>query len=801
MSMAFLLLFYVVESLERDARARVAPMIDSSPLTDTAWLLGRIAANALLGLGILAVAFLGCLVILLTGSAPFFNPWPFVLLWVVLGLPTILVWCTFVTLTWAVVRNRFACYAVGLITLAGTGWLVVKEKLTWLVNWPLYKTLIWSDISVLEHDRRILVLNRLFMLALALLFGRLALALHRRREEDVLRRVRWWKQPLLRPLARNTPFWLPALGLGLATWVVMAGGYQSARAEREDKDYWRQNLATFHDAKVPDLTFVDLRVDLEPAAGAMKVEGTYDLVNRTGGPLRQIPLTLGRHLRDPAFTLNGSAYKPDNRSGLFLFTPPAPLPEGESVRVGFRYQGRLPDGPSARGGRVNKFIVPSSVMLSSLGDNFVPVVGFMEERGVVEENRAEERVYAPDFHVGDTPSILPGAGAPFRTRIRISTPPDFQANSVGQKTLDRLENGRRVVVWESDQPVYIFNVIAGRWQTARGDGVEIYYDRRHALNVPELMAGLEGARKFYSRWFYPFPWQTLKLSEFAGLDSYAEGYPTNISFSENIGFLARPGAEDNLVFWIAAHEAAHQWWPNLVVPGRGPGAEVLSEGMSHFSAMLLLEAVKGERARMDFARRIEHHYEKGRNAAAEQPLTGVDSGGERKGLGVVWYDRGGWAFWMLLQEMGREQMFAGLRAFVERYRTNKDHPALPDLFAVLRPHARDPQGFDDLVQQWFAAVTLPRFEFLAVSRAPLGNGWRVSGRLRNAGTGRITVELAASTGQRFTAGYRDARTRVRLEPEKPTDFSIETPFKPEAVEVDPDVMVLQQGRKGARHAF
>jgi ABC-2 type transport system permease protein len=357
------------------------------------------------------------------------------------------------------------------------------------------------------------------------------------------------------------------------------------------------------------------------------------------------------------------------------------------------------------------------------------------------------------------------------------------------------------VVWESDQPVYIFNVVAGRWQTARGQGVEVHHDPRHTVNVPEIVTALEAARRYYSQWFYPFPWQTLKLSEFAGLDVYAEGYPTNITFSENIGFLAKPGGDDHLVFWITAHEAAHQWWPNLVVPARGPGSEVLSEGMSHFSAMLLLEAVKGERARMEFARRIEHHYEKGRSASSEQPLTELDGDAERDGQSVVWYDRGGWAFWMLLQQMGRQEMFRGLRAFVENFRGNPDHPALPDLFAVLRPLARDGAAFDAFVQQWFERVTVPRFELLSARREKSGGGWRVTGRVVNTGTGRVPVDLAATTGQRFQPGYREARTRLHLEPDRPVDFTLETPFSPEQVVVDPDVMVLQLGRSAARRGL
>jgi hypothetical protein len=52
------------------------------------------------------------------------------------------------------------------------------------------------------------------------------------------------------------------------------------------------------------------------------------------------------------------------------------------------------------------------------------------------------------------------------------------------------------------------------------------------------------------------------------------------------------------------------------------------------------------------------------------------------------------------------------------------------------------------------------------------------------GTGRVSVDLAAA-GTRFTDGYRDARTRVQLEPDQPRGFSLETDFEPDQVVVDP----------------
>src|SRR5262249_40865304 len=214
----------------------------------------------------------------------------------------------------------------------------------------------------------------------------------------------------------------------------------------------------------------------------------------------------------------------------------------------------------------------------------------------------------------------------------------FTLNSVGTKTEDSVTDGRRTVVWESEHPVSFFNVIAGRWAVEKGEGTAVYYHPGHPYNIAEMREALDAARRHYSEWFCPFPWRELKLSEFPNLASYAQGFPTNITFSEGIGFLTKSTPEIHGAFEITAHESAHQWWGNILVPGKGPGGNVLSEGTSHFSTILLVEQAQGLAARIDFCKRLEASYGRSRPADTERPP--VKLGGERPGRHRARYDTG-----------------------------------------------------------------------------------------------------------------------------------------------------------------
>jgi len=796
-----LLTFYTVESLWRDRRTGLAAISLATPVRTASVLLGKALANGLIAVVVVLVEFATAAAFLLYQGKVGVTLWPFVLVWGVLLVPTVWAWTAFVMATLSLTRNRYTTYALCLAVLIFTGYRLGSGKMTWVDNWPLFGAIEWSDISVLEFDRAALWLNRLFVLSLAVLLTAVTARFSTRRDPDpagLLHRLRG--RPLLKTALGLLPVAILPLALGATLWVKVDHGFQGKSTRRREKDYWRKNLATYRDWPLPDIKAVALDVRIDPPRGRLEVVGLYDLVNYQAQPLRQIVLTGGLHWEKPRWTLDGQAVTPDNRAGLYVITPPAPLATGAKARVGFSFAGAIPAGISKRGGGNNEFILPSGVVLTSFGPAFAPVLGFSEQIGIEEDNKYESKEYPDDFYAGQTDSFL-GSRIPYQAMVKITGPADFTWNSVGTVTSDTVKNGLRTTVWESDHPINFLNIVGGRWAVRRGAGTAVYYHPAHGYNVPEMVEALDAARRYYSAWFHPYPWRELKLSEFPALATYAQGFPTNISFSESIGFLTRSDPKANEAFMVTAHEAAHQWWGNMVAPGEGPGGSLLAEGTAHFSALLLFEQVKGLHARIAFARKIEDSYAKGRQADSERPLVKTD--GTRAGDQVVTYDKTGWVLWMLLNQMGRDRMLAGIQAFFTAYEANPDHPVLQDFLAAIRPFAADPDAFDAFTRQWFYQVVVPEYHLIEPAKERDGPGWKVTARLENAGTGLMPVELAAVNGDRFKPDgsplptYREARATVTPAAGGSQAFTIRCDFEPTQLVVDPDVKVLQLERKAA----
>jgi len=806
--LCLLLLFYAVETLERDRATGLASISYPTPVGTGTLLLAKVMALVGLVAVILTAAFLGdAIVLAVQGTVPV-SVGPFVQVWGSLLIPTSLAWITFLMAVMGLTRSRWAVYGAGFGVLAPGIFPSELWELSWITNWWADGTVLWTDMGFLELNGRGLFLNRLFVLSLGLLFFVLAVKWFNRKDRDpvgLFTRLR--PKPLLFQTLLLSPFLLLPLILGVTLWVGIQRGFQGDVAEKVAKDYWRKNVATWTNVEMPAVVAVELDLELEPEHRAFRTEGRYLIFNHLDEPVTRIPFTQGLTWDSLSWTLAGEPIEPENRAGLWVVDLTAPLQPGDSLWVGFRASGTQPKGLTRNGGGSGSFILPSSVVLSV--SDFAPGLGYSDNIGVDEDNESDEKEYPPDYYLEQVDPMF-GSPIPTTTWVRITGPDYLTYTSVGNRVSEEHEDGKVTVVWESDHPVRLLNVVAGKWDVWRGEGTEIYYHPEHSYNIDEMGLSLDASRRWYSEWFAPFAWTTLRVNEFRA-GGGAQGYPTNITYSESIGFLTKNDLRSLLVFWVTAHEAAHQWWGNMLTPGDGPGGNIISEGMANFSTLLLMEQIKGEAARRELAKQIEGRYARGRQADGERPMVEVD--GSHAGDGRVTYEKGAWVPWMLMGLIGREPILEGLREFIARYRDGPDHPLLQDQVNTLREFAPDTAAFDEFVAQWYFDVVVPQYRVEEAEKRQLSEGeesagvWETTFTIRNIGTGRMPVDVSVTIGEPFDEegealpDYREARTTVILGTDEAQVVTIRSEFEPERIVVDPDVRVLQLRREQAVYEF
>ena len=85
-----------------------------------------------------------------------------------------------------------------------------------------------------------------------------------------------------------------------------------------------------------------------------------------------------------------------------------------------------------------------------------------------------------------------------------------------------------------------------------------------------------------------------------------------------------------------------------------------------------------------------------------------------------------------------------------------------------------------MIQDYFVQGTLPEVVLEGVVFRRAGDGWQVTGRMRNRGTGEAVCKVV------LTTNLGPLETMARAEGGQAGDFSFSTVHRPQAVLLDPD---------------
>jgi len=758
--LGIVLIFYSGELMFRDRQTKIADLTDAMPLPD--WVPPSAKAGALvavifafLGAGALA----GIAIQLVKGGAPVEAGL------YVQGILIDAVWFVLVALALlalqTIANNKYIGYLLGIALLAsGTVFksLGLEHRLLHFADLP---TLTYSDINGYGHFLTGWSWFALFWALFALALAIVAQAFWTRGRVDGWRlRLRAFA-PRLRGKAGAGLAQL--LCLTLAAWAACGGWilyntnvlnrYESASAALDARADYEKQYRRYLAMPNPSLTQIRADVDIFPLERRVAIRGHYVVRNKTHQPLRSLrfqldPRAVTTLSRLPAHTVTLD----DRRLGFRIVDLREPLAPGADLAFDFTADVRNPGfTESGAPDGINR----NGTMFTS--EDYFPKLGYVQASEISDRGERRKRGLGEPHRIpalddqaahGSNFWKLFGFDADLISfETTVSTSADQVAIAPGTLAARWERNGRRYYRYTMDKPILpFFSYQSGRWDVKRADWhgvpIEVYYDRKHPWNIDSMIKGSQGALDYFSTNFGPYPHKALRITEFPLYLPYARSLPNTIPFSESLGFVNDLRGDNKVdhVFYVTAHEVAHQWWGDQLIPANTQGMGMLVESLAEYSALMAVEKAFGpEKVRHILRWDLDQYFAgRGKELVEEQPLFKVED------QMYIQYRKGSLVFWRLREELGEAVLNRVLKDFLARHRyQTAPYVTSRDLLAAIRAAA--PAARQDLITDLFERIVFYDNRMLDAGATRRRDGkWDVTMKLRLAkleadGKGKETV--------------------------------------------------------------
>lgn len=460
----------------------------------------------------------------------------------------------------------------------------------------------------------------------------------------------------------------------------------------------------------PRITEMRVDVDLHPETRTANVRGHYRLKNRHAQAINELHVVVPAGFRDSRLVLEFAPHEvvlQDEVLDYAIYRLDQPLAPGAEMDFDFRLtlgQAGFPNG------RAQTAIVDNGSFFNSF---VFPQFGYIESFQIEDRNERRKRdlgevprMASIDDEAARANTYIAADADWLRFETTISTTPDQIALAPGYLQREWIENGRRHFHYTMDVPMLNFAAwLSARWEVARGEWnglpIEVYHDPKHAWNVERMIEAAQKSLDYFSTHFTPYQHRQLRILEFPGYAGFAQAFANTVPYSEAIGFVTdlRDAEKIDYVFYVTAHEVAHQWWAHQVIGANVQGSTMLSESLAQYSALMVMEKEYG-RARMRKFLKYEldrYLMSRAMEKREELPLALVEN------QQYIHYQKGSLVFYALRDAIGEDTLNAILKRFLE----DKGYQEPPyttsrELLAYLREDT-DP-AFHPLIEDLFEKI-------------------------------------------------------------------------------------------------
>ena len=547
-------------------------------------------------------------------------------------------------------------------------------------------------------------------------------------------RERGMRHRLRQARARFTGSVVRTAGVAVALILALGGfafyntnilnEYRSAAERGLPQAEYERRYRQFADLPQPTITAAELRVEIWPHEPAVEVAGSYHLVNRTDGTIDSVHVLVppGVEARSMSLDRAAEAVLVDEEVGYRIYALERALEPGASARlafdVAFRPRGFPKDG-------IQTDVVATGTSFDRRRMLFVGYQPLFE----LSDDEARERNGLPPRP--PVPGPEEAATIEHRWAIRdsdrvhvdaiIGTAADQIAVTPGVLRRSWTENGRRYFHYRTEEPISFggtvwsaeYAVLEDRWNDV---ALRILHHPAHDTNLDRMVRGMKASLDYLSEQFGPYPFGDLSIVEIPRYGGFGSAHPHAIAFTEDVFFSRVREGQVDQPFYGTAHEVAHTWWGGMARGAPVRGAELLSESLANYSAMMVTERTYGpEAGRRVYDFQMERYLRGRARFSDEVPLLEVED------QPYIAYRKGAIALYTLREHIGEEAVNGALRRYFERYRgAGPPYPTSLDLHAELR--AVTPDSLQSLLTDWFETITLWDVKTQRTVVEPTGTG-------------------------------------------------------------------------------
>ena len=453
--------------------------------------------------------------------------------------------------------------------------------------------------------------------------------------------------------------------------TVTLGRYEAKNVTMDKQALYEKTYRTYKDLPHAKITDVRAAVDIYPDERRVMVKGHYVLENKTGRALDTLRLQLNPDVVTTFSNLPAHEVVLDDKvAGFRILRLAQPMAPGARLPLDFTVDVRRPGFSNA--GEADTINLNGTFFNNR---EFFPQLGYQSDFELTDRNERRKRGLGEPERMAKLEDKAARANTMFGAEAdwisfdtTVSTSGNQIALAPGYLQRAWRENGRNFYHYKMDQKMMpFFAYLSANWQVKKGAWkgipIEIYHDPKHAYNVDRMIAGTQKSLDYFTTQFTPYQHKQVRILEFPNYQRFAQSFANTIPFSEGIGFIAdlRDKQDIDYVFYVTAHEMAHQWWGHQVTAANVQGATMLIESLSQYSALMVMEKEYGRHQMRRFLRYELDRYlsSRGGEVIEELPLVRVEN------QDYIHYRKGSLIFYRLRDEIGEEALNRALKRFLQ----------------------------------------------------------------------------------------------------------------------------------------